>query len=177
MGRDSSEQSRSDWSTLLTEQARANKTFLFSLAFQILWDHQSADDACQKALLAAWTRKDEILDRSRLKGWLATAVINESLAMLRRGKTERRVLKLVAFSGEEATSGTPPEGESRRDAIVLALANLTEHERAVVTLRMILGLPVRDVAGMLNISNGQVSKLMRLGLQQLRTPLADWNQS
>jgi RNA polymerase sigma factor (sigma-70 family) len=167
-----------DWPGLLAEQARANSKLLLSLAIGVLKDRQAAEDACQKALLSAWIRRNDIVDASRLKGWLATAVINESLAVLRRKKVERRVLTLVAVGGAGgAATGVTNSSENGelRQATLLALADLSDDERAVVTLRVMQDLSGREVAVILGISDGQVSKLLHRGMEELRGTLAQWN--
>jgi RNA polymerase sigma-70 factor (ECF subfamily) len=169
--------SDADWSVLLAEQARANSALFYSLAFKVLRERSAAEDACQKAMLTAWVRRDEIVDRGQLKGWLATAIINESLAVLRRQKVEKKVVKLVALHGGESTGGMSPDSDARRDAIVLALGQLQDHERAAVTLRVMHGLSGKDVAALLGVSDGQVSKLLHRGMEILRTTLAMWDNN
>ncbi len=162
-----------DWSAVLARQVRENSRLLFSLSYRILRDRDAAEDACQKALLAAWVSRAEIADPDRIKGWLATAVINESLAVLRRQKVERKVLRIIA--AEEIGAGnTKLSGVD--DSILLALADLRDEERGVVTLRVMHGLAGREVALLLGVSDGQVSKLLHRGMEQLRTTLADWKE-
>ena len=165
-----------DWPALLAEQARANGKLLFSLARRVLDDPAAAEDACQKALLQAWANRDDIVDPGRLKGWLARAVINESLAVLRRRKVEHRVLKLAAVGSDDATdAAAPADAADLREAVLLAIAELEEDQRAAVTLRVMHGLPGREVALLLGVSDGQVSKLLHRGMEQLRGTLAQWN--
>src|SRR5665213_2282486 len=92
------------WSSLLAEQIRLNGPLFFRLAIGILRNGAAAEDVCQQSLAKAWERREEIDGPAFLRGWLAKVVVNESLAIVRRQRTEKRVLALRAQYQETVTA-------------------------------------------------------------------------
>lgn len=165
------------WRARLVEQARACSSLLFSLSYKVLGDKSAAEDACQKTILKAWEQRQQIADPERLRGWLAKTVINESLAILRRRKVESRVLKLAAVGAAAHTSvESVAENLDLRQAVVIALNDLQDDERAAVALRIMQGISTKDASVLLGVSNGQVSKLLHRGMERLRQILAEWDE-
>ena len=163
------------WRALLSEHFRASAGILYSLAHGMLRNRAMAEDVCQKSFLTAWEHRDHVADPKQIRGWLATTVCNESLALLRKRKNERRALRLTAAGEREAEEDDPtPDAEARRLAIVMALGELPEDERAIVALRAMQGIPGSEVGELLGISEPQVSKLYQRGMEKLRPILWDW---
>ena len=160
------------WSAALAAQAVASRALLVNLAVGVLRDRPAAEDAAQRAMLAAWERRASIADPARLRAWLATAVVNESLAVVRRRAVERRALPTLAAATVDGGAAT--DGGERRDAVLLAMADLPDDERAAVAMRVMQGLSGREAADVLGVSQGQVSKLLHRGMERLRSSLADW---
>jgi RNA polymerase sigma-70 factor (ECF subfamily) len=156
-----------DWRQLLADQIRQHARLWFRLAHDILRDAHVAEDVCQQALMKAWTHRDQLRDASLLRAWLARTVVNESLALLRRKRTERRVFDHVSMTEER--SAMPDETLSNREAAVAALDQLAEPVRVVVALRIMEGLSGNEVKELLGCSAAQVSRLLHEGLEQLRS--------
>lgn len=147
---------------------------LSSLARRVLGNVQAAEDACQNALLTAWSQRHELRDVTRLKAWLATVVVNESFAVVRRRKIERKALRRTVTT-VTGPADDPMTESLRRAAVVDALASLAEPMRIVVTLRFLQGLSGRETAELLAVSESSVSKILHQAMERLRVALKDWN--
>lgn len=159
------------WGPLLAEQIKANGRLFFRLAFGILRNSSAAEDACQQAFSKAWERRGEIDGPEALRPWLAKVVINESLATVRRGKVEKRILATRAE--EDVSMAVAPGTESEaRESVVTALERLPETPRLVVTLRIMQGMSGKEVKALLGCSDSEVSRQLYLGMERLRTLLS-----
>ena len=113
--------SDAEWRHLLAGQVRQHARLWFRLAFDVLRDAHVAEDVCQQAMMKAWTNRDRLRDPSLLRAWLARTVVNESLALLRRRRVERRALD--QFPRLESSPGSDGPLEMR-ESIVMALEKL-----------------------------------------------------
>jgi RNA polymerase sigma-70 factor (ECF subfamily) len=160
-------QSDEQWRELLADQVRQHARLWFRLAYDILRDSHAAEDVCQQALLRGWSNRQRLREPGLLRSWLARTVINESLAMLRRGKTEKRVLDDRLRLGD--SHATPDDALATREAVMIRLDELSEDVRAVVALRIMQGMSGNEVKDLLGCSASQVSRMLHEGLEQLRS--------
>ncbi len=161
-----------DLPTLLDGHVRQHGRFYHGLAYGVLQSTEAAADVCQQAFLRAWENRDRIRDPRAMKGWLARVVINESFCVLRRRRTEQRVLEDRAHWASDNHQGVAEMAE-RRDLVLSALAQLPEPIREVVTLRTMQGMSGNEVSDLLGCSGSDVSRRLHEGLDRLRRFLAD----
>lgn len=168
-------EANTDWHVVLADEVRHGAQLLFRLAYDILKNAAAAEDVCQHAFMKAWESRGEIRERRAVRGWLARVVVNESLRLLRRQVTERRAAQCgTGFDGREATVGSPSDAIAARESVLLALAQLPERTRIVVTMRIIQGLPGTEVKELMGCSAAEVSRQLHAGMTQLQGLLADW---
>jgi RNA polymerase sigma-70 factor (ECF subfamily) len=159
-----------EWRQFLADQVRQSSRLWLRLAFNILRDPTLVEDACQEALLRAWDRRDQLREPKHLNAWMARSVINESFLVLRRRKSERRVLEKVSEIDPVAVQVSTTLD---REELASALEQLPEDVRTVVVLRVMDGLSGNDVKDLLGCSASQVSRLLHEGLEQLRRRMND----
>ncbi len=162
-----------DWHAVLAAEVRRSARLLFRLAYNVLRDRAAAEDACQHALLKAWEERERLRDPPVLRSWLARVVVNESLRLVRRRNVERKSLQL-AGGAARAVAGASVESDVR-ESVLLALEQLPERSKAVVTLRVMQGLSGNETAELLGLSAGEVSRQLHAGMEQLRALLDDWD--
>ncbi len=159
-----------EWRQFLAEQVRRSSRLWFRLSFNILRETSLAEDACQQALLRAWSRRDQLREPNHLNAWMARSVINESFLLLRRKQSERRAFEKISRN-EREQGGEQPWID--REALVAALEQLPEATRSVVCLRIMEGLSGNDVKELLGCSASQVSRMLHEGLEHLRRLMND----
>ena len=160
----------------LVEQWQCHGRLMFRLAHNILRDAAQAEDACQQAFLKAWLERGHIQEAGALRAWLVRTVVHESLQVLRRRKTEGRVLW---FKARQTACSAEAVGEDaeRREQVMLAVARLSEPTRTVVCLRILDGLPGNQVKEILGCSAAEVSRRLHEGMEILRQELAQRHQT
>lgn len=132
-------------------------------------DRSAADDIAQDAFVIAFERLGDLVDPQAFPAWFVTVVRS---AAHRRTRRDAR-----AFSSPSAAAGTGPdpldvvvsddETERLRDAV----EHLPEHERSVIALHYLAGLPYARVAALLGISMSAAKKRAFSARQRLKEAL------
>lgn len=115
----------------------------------ITGDPAAAEDAVQDALVTAWQRRDQPIDR--LAAWVTVAASNRARSGHRRRGAERRALERT----------TPPTGNDEVSDpfdpdLLEALAGLPLRERQAAVLFYVHDLAVAEVAAELGVADGTV---------------------
>ena len=72
-----------------------------------------------------------------------------------------------------ADPGTVAEGAEVRAVLRRAIGELGEQERMVTTFYYYDGLTLREIGGILNLTEGRISQILRAAKIRLRTSLSD----
>lgn len=158
---------------------------VYRLALKMLGDAQDAEDVLQETFMKALRSLPSFEGRSSLSTWLYRIALNESLMALRRRKPDTVSIDQET-EGEEGEKEPVqvvdwcclPENElldgEARVFLDQAVQKLSPALRSVFILRDIEGLPVRDTAEALKISEPAVkTRLLRARLQ-LREELSQY---
>lgn len=146
-----------------------------SVAWRMLGNREDAMDACQEVFIKAYRNLGRIDPDRDFSGWLYRITINVCHDQA-RSRNRRRQLSLE----EAIEAGNIPEPASHHDtetsailrqeqAIVsLALATLTEKERAAIVLRDLEGLSSDEVAVILGSSPATVRSQISSARSKIR---------
>jgi len=148
---------------------------VYSLAYQVLRDHQLAEEVTQDVFTRVWAAAHTFdPERSKFTTWLNTITRNRAIDILR----QRRVRGLTGAGEAELNTAITraderflPEHHLRALAVREALAELPEAQRDVLELAYFGGLTQREIAEKLGIPLGTVKTRMRLGMMKLRDML------
>lgn len=160
----------------------AHQDRLYTIALRMLGDPSDAEEAAQDAFVRAYralaTYDAERIRALRLRGWLATIVLNLCRNRAsRRGHGGRPPLSLDADERpvvEPAAAGTAADAAERRaavDAWSARLLRLPPAYRAPIILRHVDGLSYPEAAAALGRPEGTVKAQVHRGLGLLRTML------
>ena len=132
------------------------------LAFSMLGEQQSAEDAVQEAALKAWRNVRRLRpDTQTLRPWFLTIVANQCRSM--RRSPWWRVVRLA-----EPPERTSLDGDAdRRLELERALRVLPYDQRLSLALRYFLDLPMDEVAAVLRISVPAAKSRVRRALKAL----------
>jgi RNA polymerase sigma-70 factor, ECF subfamily len=150
----------------------------YSLAYRIVGDRARAEDITQEAFLSLW-RSGARYDRARgsVRTWLLGIVRNRAIDLLRRDVLEAPRLAFEEEMAERRLSREETDEEAlRRDAarqVRGALKELPADQLRVVELAYFGGMTHSEIAEMLGMPLGTVKGRMRLGLEKIRTRLAE----
>ena len=130
-----------------------NQLALYRAAKAILHREEDVEDAVQEAICKAFYKLSDLRQPKYFKTWLTRILINCCYDLLRQQKG----LVPLEILPEE---GVTEERETLND--------LGENDRLTMTLYYLNGLPIKDIAGMLNISEGAVKQRLSHGRKKFR---------
>jgi RNA polymerase sigma-70 factor (ECF subfamily) len=151
----------------------------YSLAHRIVGERGVAEDVTQEAFLSLWrsrTRYDAA--RGSVRSWMLGIVRNRAIDALRRtaGPAPKLDLDDEALLDSRASEElTEAEAIKRETSSRLrgVLSELPREQSEVIGLAYFGGFTHAEIAEMLGMPLGTVKGRMRLGLEKIRTRLAD----
>ncbi len=151
----------------------------FSLAHRIVGERGGAEDVIQEAFLSIW-RSSARYDPARgsVRSWTLGIVRNRAIDALRRGASPTRHLDLdddAVLEGRPAEELTDAEALRRDMAQKVrgAIEKLPGEQLQVIALAYFGGFSQSEIAEMLSAPLGTIKGRMRLGMEKLRTTLAE----
>jgi RNA polymerase sigma-70 factor, ECF subfamily len=151
----------------------------YSVAYRIVGDRSGAEDVVQEAFLSIW-RSGARFDRARgsVRSWTLGIVRNRAIDALRRQSGKAPKLDFddeAAIEGRAAPDYTDEQAIERESARELhgALSELPDEQSKVIELAYFGGFSHSEIAEMLSMPLGTVKGRMRLGIEKIRTQLAE----
>jgi RNA polymerase sigma-70 factor (ECF subfamily) len=151
----------------------------FSLAHRIVGDRTAAEDVIQEAFLSIWRSKARYdPSRGSVRSWTLGIVRNRAIDALRRGASPTRHLDQddeAVLEGRPAEELTDAEALRRDTAQKVrgAIEMLPHEQLQVIALAYFGGFSQSEIAEMLSAPLGTIKGRMRLGMEKLRTILAE----
>lgn len=122
-----------------------------------------AEDVTHDVFLKAWEHRAWLREED-VRGWLFRVTQNVAFSALRHENTFRRRLSALLFASQRTeTEATPEAALERQEAVrnaTAALDRLPGQERVVMGLKLLDDLSQREIAQLLSLSEGYVSKLI-----------------
>lgn len=146
---------------------------LLRLAVLLTGDRGAAEDAVQDAFIGFWRRVDALDHPAAAKGYLRTAVVNNSRSVLRRRRTVNRHLRALHQDVAHPSADQAILMEARDRELRAAVELLPRRQREVVVLRYWSELSLAEVAETLGVSIGTVKSSASRALDRLQQSLGD----
>lgn len=157
---------------------------VFSTAYRVLGDAQSAEDVVQDVFVRLWRNPERYVEeRGRFLGWMLSVTRNRAIDEVRARK-RRPLTESQVWDPDEPGSlaeGTASAAASRematadlvdqREMVRKALADLPEEQRLAIELAYYGGLTQAQIAERLSTPLGTVKTRMRLGMRKMRVAL------
>jgi RNA polymerase sigma-70 factor, ECF subfamily len=134
-----------------------------------------AEDLTQDVFMKLYRELPSLTDREDLGGWIYRVTTNAALSRLRRERSVfRTVRQLWSQQDEQAQeqADTRLELSERAQEAEAMLAALPPKERVVLSMKVLDGRSQREIAGLLGLSEGYVSKLLTRSWARLQA--AGW---
>ena len=148
--------------SLFTKAYELYRNNVYAAAFSCVRNAADAADLQQEAFMRLYTCDKEFENDTHIKAWLLRVVVNLSKNHLR---DNRRVVLT------ELTETIPaPEGNDRQDVLDAVLA-LPEKYRAPIHLHYYEEYSVREIADILDLTEGAVKTRLRRGRSLLKKTL------
>lgn len=154
-------------------------SYIYRLAYSILGDPDEAEDASQETFIHAFASLDRYQVGTNLKSWLSTIAVNLCRDQLRRHRT-RQTLQGVLQTVERITrrQSSPEEAalhNEQANTLWQAVKGLDEKHRLPIILRFVHGLPAREIAEILHVSEGTIHSRLHYAIRKLQVKLKDLN--
>ncbi|HEX5444634.1 MAG TPA: sigma-70 family RNA polymerase sigma factor [Pirellulales bacterium] len=154
------------------ELVRRHQRAVVATAWRITGGYHAAQDVAQEAFVSAYRKLDSLREGAAFGGWILK--ITQRLAW----RAHRRTPQLAQLrEGDEPVGreDRPPFDDALHD-VAMAVAQLPEQERTVVSLRYFEGHSVGAVAEITGRPLGTVTKQLSRAHRRLRAWLAEVNQ-
>jgi RNA polymerase sigma-70 factor (ECF subfamily) len=161
------------WEALI----RRHQARVLSIALTYVGDVEEAKDVAQETFIRVWRRLETCRDPGRFQAWLVQVARSAALDHLRRRKARPPARDLPADEVTWLADPAPDparswEAAGRRRLIWRALGRLSEINREMILLKDMQGLPLEEIAGMLELPLGTVkSRTNRARLELARAVL------
>ena len=135
---------------------------MFRAAKAILQNDQDSEDAVQEAICTAFARRDSLREMDKFRPWVLRILTNKCYDACRK---RRNTVDLEAAGEVPAATGLDT---AERLSLWQAVMSLSDDLRATVTLFYYDGMSVREIGGILGISEAAVKTRLRRGRERLR---------
>jgi RNA polymerase sigma-70 factor (ECF subfamily) len=158
------------------ELVKAYRERLYRVAWRILRDDESAEDAAQEAFIKVHRHVARFEERSSLYTWMYRITVNIALNKLKRDKF-RNMVPLGDIIREDRSPRSDPEraalGSEVVDRVRQAVETLPDKQRAVFTLKFYEGLSHKEIAEVVGCSEGTSKANYFHAVRKLRKQLGD----
>ena len=142
---------------------------LYSIAYRILRNGPSAEDATQQALVSVWRELPRLRDPDRFDAWAYRILVHACYAESRR---QKRWVPRLRWLGEDEPAAPDALGTIHdRDQLTHGFRRLSLDHRTVIVLHYFLDLPLDQVAGILGIPVGTAHSRLHHAMRGLRASL------
>lgn len=143
---------------------------VYRLIHRMVHNADDAFDLTQEVYVRIFTRMHRFRADCSLATWIHRIAVNETLAFMRRNRTEDRYRRDLAGSDRDRAVDSKP-ADQRMD-VRAALDELAEQDRMILLLRYDQGLDYRSIAQLLECAEGTVASRLGRARQRLRMLLA-----
>ena len=154
---------REQLGTLILDSERQ----LYSTAKTILSDDHDCADAIQETIVKAFSKIGTLRNDKYAKTWLIRILINECYTLLRKSS------KLVPLEGMSKMAETNTDTNTDYSDLYKALNSLKEELRLPVILYYIEDFNIKEIAQILEISEGAVQKRLARARGKLKRDLQE----
>ena len=170
MQRDIADRARQGDHDAFNALAAASIGRLYSIACLILRDRDRAEDATQEALVQAWRDIRGLRDPRAVDAWLNRLLVRACHHQTRRDR-RRSVVELRVVPDAEPSLGSHELSVAQRDQLDRGFLRLDLDQRAVLVLHHYVGLPLSEVAAILEIPPGTAKSRLNRGIAAMRAAL------
>ena len=143
---------------------------LYAVAQRILRDPGLAEDALQNALVLAWRRLPKLRDPGRFEAWIHRILVHACYDESQRARHWKADVRVLPMAGPSTPDGSAAVAD--RDELERAFRRLSIEQRAVFVLHHYLGLPLVEVAELLDIPAGTARSRLHYAIAGLREALS-----
>lgn len=149
---------KTEW---FTRRVQELKNPMYGLAIGILRNQEDAEDAIQNALILAYEHMDDLSMLEKFKPWMMRILANECYRIIKKRKF---------YTDIDETYDIADEKIAFEEQVTLweVVQNLKEEYRTVIVLFYYEGMSIREISGILEISEDNVKKRLSRARSKLK---------
>jgi RNA polymerase sigma-70 factor (ECF subfamily) len=141
---------------------------LYAAARLVLRDADRAEDAVQEALVRCWRDLPSLRDVDRFDAWLRRLLMRAITDEFRRARSQRASIAILRVEPSTRDSSTDVVVREQLDT---GFRRLSVEHRAIVVLRLYLGLSIEESALALGIPGGTAKSRLHYATEAMRLAL------
>lgn len=155
-----------------------HKQQMFTVARSVIRDAALAEDVVQEAFIKAYRALPEFRGESRLSTWLYRITYLTAIDMRRQQKRHLQLADEYQHTLEEGETSRVDQGDAvlqsaqLRTEIDSALTRLSPFEQTVFTLRHLQNFKLKEIAVVVDRSEGTVKNILFRAIHKMRDQLA-----
>lgn len=156
------------------ELMRNHQQNIYHIAYSFAKSSDAAMDITQNVFLKAYENLKRFRGESQFKTWLMRIAYNESQNWVRKNKKYQPREDMQDLHNEQISSLTQEDeflASENRTFLLRSLYELNTRYRLAIVLRYFEHYPIRDIAEILDCSEGVVKNMLFRSLQKLRKVL------
>ena len=139
------------------EFVRRYEAFVFNVCLRLLGGDQGAvEEVAQEVFLRVWRRGESFAGNGKLSTWLYATAVNTGKDHLRAARKHSRIAGHLAGDSTRRRTGRQPLDKlalaEEEEALMSALAELPEDQRAILVLKHSVGLSYPQISKVLGVS-------------------------
>ncbi|MDP6790048.1 MAG: RNA polymerase sigma factor [Candidatus Marinimicrobia bacterium] len=148
---------------------------IMALAFQLSKNQSDAEDIYQDVFVKAWKNIKSFRMESEFFTWLYRITVNtflthqKKLSRMKIQDSEYDPLDWVPSSSDERTSS-----DEVNSAVQIAVKSLPEKQQTVFILKHMQNLKIREIANIMEITEGTVKKYLFRAMEKMRKELKEY---
>lgn len=151
------------------------KGLMFHVAYSIVKDRDSAEDAVQDALILAWQHLPNLRETRALRPWLMRIVVNQCISFKRRVARSTMFLQQSFLEQETEQASQIADyagGQMERNwDLAQAIGDLPVKQRTAITLHYYQGMTLPEMSRALQTSENTLKKRIQMALSNLRSSI------
>ena len=149
------------------------KNLMYYVAYRILREERDAEDAVHNAFVRIAEHIEKISEPVCPKTRAFVVLIVERTAINEYNRQHRRRGLPLEEEALGASGAWAPEGPEEGDAVARAIAALPDRERELILLKHWQGFSDREIAGLMGMKPGAVSRALQRAKEKLRERLRE----
>lgn len=165
-----------------------NNKKVFNVALNFLQNREDAEDITQEVFIEVFRSFHQFNERSAVSTWIYRIAVNKSLDFLKAKKRKKRFAFLTQLFHPETGEvlhevshfehpGVSLENKERSQILFRAIEKLPDSQKTAFILFRIEGLPQKEVAQVMNITEKAVESLVQRAKENLRKILENFYHS
>jgi len=177
-------QAQNGRSTAFKALVDRHKEKLYYLCLDLTGKHHDAEDLSQDVFIKAYKNLSQFRGDAQFSSWLYRIAVNTHLNQRRKKSVtamhSSEKMDVIHWEGYDTAAAENPEARAQAGLIQQhldeALENLSAKERCVFVLRHYDDFPLKEIAQIMDVSEGTVKSTLFRGIKKLQRSLSFYKQ-